>query len=217
MPRTGGAVASVRGCQAPGEGWLLGHRVSFWSGESVLGLNGVLFAHHLLKTTRMCWISRQEGCVLSRSVVSDSLQPLDCSPPGSSVHGILQARILEWAAISSSRGPSRPRDQTHVSCNSFIDRFFTTSGKSMWLICYFFLKIGQSVFPGQTCKMQVYILFKTWRLKWGHDLLISVLGLMSRRDVSLVIASPGHRSQMPRPPRPCKFFFFSQVVGHLSF
>ena len=33
----------------------------------------------------------------------------DCSPPGSSVHGILQARILEWAAMPSSRGSSRPR------------------------------------------------------------------------------------------------------------
>ena len=34
----------------------------------------------------------------------------DCSPPGASVHGILQARTLEWGAISSSRGSSRPRD-----------------------------------------------------------------------------------------------------------
>ena len=41
--------------------------------------------------------------------------PMDCSPPGSSVHGILQARILEWVAISFSRGSSRPRDQTQVS------------------------------------------------------------------------------------------------------
>ena len=41
--------------------------------------------------------------------------PMDCSPPGSSVHGILQARILEWAAISFSRGSSQPRDQTCVS------------------------------------------------------------------------------------------------------
>ena len=41
--------------------------------------------------------------------------PMDCSLPGSSVHGILQARILEWFAISSSRGSSRPRDQTQVS------------------------------------------------------------------------------------------------------
>ena len=36
--------------------------------------------------------------------------PVDCSPPGSSVHGILQARILEWVAISLSRGSSRPSD-----------------------------------------------------------------------------------------------------------
>ena len=42
--------------------------------------------------------------------------PMDCSPPGSSVHGILQARILEWVAMPSSRGSSQPRDRTHVSC-----------------------------------------------------------------------------------------------------
>ena len=42
--------------------------------------------------------------------------PNDCSPPGSSVHGLLQARILEWVAMSYSRGSSRPKDWTHVSC-----------------------------------------------------------------------------------------------------
>ena len=42
--------------------------------------------------------------------------PMCCSPPGFSVHGILQARILEKGTISSSRRSSRPRDQTHVSC-----------------------------------------------------------------------------------------------------
>jgi len=45
---------------------------------------------------------------------------MDCSPPGSSVHGILQARILVWVAMPSSRVSSRPRDQTHVSCGSCI-------------------------------------------------------------------------------------------------
>ena len=40
--------------------------------------------------------------------------PMDCSPPGSSVHGILQDRILEWAAIPFSRQSSRPRDRTQV-------------------------------------------------------------------------------------------------------
>ena len=49
--------------------------------------------------------------------------PLDCSPPGSTVHGISQAGVLEWAAISSYRGSSQPRDQTGVSCIS--SRFFT--------------------------------------------------------------------------------------------
>ena len=47
---------------------------------------------------------------------------MDCSPPGSSVCGILQLQILEWVAISSSRVSSPPRDQTHVSCVSCIGK-----------------------------------------------------------------------------------------------
>ena len=43
--------------------------------------------------------------------------PMDCSPPGSSVHGILQARILQWVAMPSSRGSFRPRDKTWVFCS----------------------------------------------------------------------------------------------------
>ena len=55
--------------------------------------------------------------------------PMDCGPPGSSVHGILQARILEWVAISFSRRSFQPRDQTWVSC--IAGGFFTSelSGK----------------------------------------------------------------------------------------
>ena len=49
--------------------------------------------------------------------------PVDCSPPGSSVHGILQARTLEWVPVPFSMGSSQPRDQTHVSC--IIGKFFT--------------------------------------------------------------------------------------------
>ena len=48
---------------------------------------------------------------------------MDCSPPGSSVHGISQARILTWVAVSFSRGSSRPRDGTCVSCISCIGRW----------------------------------------------------------------------------------------------
>ena len=49
--------------------------------------------------------------------------PMDCGLPGSSVHGILQARILEWIAIPFSRGSFWPRDRTRVSC--IAGRFFT--------------------------------------------------------------------------------------------
>ena len=42
--------------------------------------------------------------------------PMDSSLAGSSVHGILQTRILEWVVIPFSRGPSQPRDRTQVSC-----------------------------------------------------------------------------------------------------
>ena len=49
--------------------------------------------------------------------------PMDSSLPGSAVHGIFQARILEWTAISFSRGSSQPRDRTRVSC--IADRHFT--------------------------------------------------------------------------------------------
>ena len=50
--------------------------------------------------------------------------PMDCSLQGSSVHGLFQARVLEWVAMPSSRWSSQPRDQTWVSCNA--GRFFTT-------------------------------------------------------------------------------------------
>jgi len=50
---------------------------------------------------------------------------MDCSPPGSFVHGVLQVRILEWVVMPSSRGSSLPRDQTHGSCGSCTaGRFF---------------------------------------------------------------------------------------------
>ena len=63
--------------------------------------------------------------------------PMDCSPPGSSVHGILQARILEWLAICFSRESSRPRDRTQVSC--IADGFFTiwATREALLLVHYY--------------------------------------------------------------------------------
>ena len=50
--------------------------------------------------------------------------PIDCSPPGSTAHGILQARMLEWVAMSFSRGSFWPGDWTHISCVSCIAGWF---------------------------------------------------------------------------------------------
>ena len=64
----------------------------------------------------MCVRSAAQSCL----TLYDSM---DCSPPSSSIHGILQARILKSIALFSSRGSSQPRDQTHVSCSSCLSRW----------------------------------------------------------------------------------------------
>ena len=84
-------------------------------------------------------MSTQYVCLVVQSCLT-ICYPMDYSLPGSSVHGIFQARILERVDISFSRGSSWPRVQTWVSCSSCIaGRFFTAepSGKpkySMWLV-----------------------------------------------------------------------------------
>ena len=83
--------------------------------------------HCVLFTAKvLCMISTHEWylclCVLSQSCPT-FFKPMDCSPPDSSVHGIFQARLLEQVTISFSRGSSRPKDWTWVSC---IGRFYTT-------------------------------------------------------------------------------------------
>ena len=57
---------------------------------------------------------------------------MDCSPPGSSIHGIFQSRILEWVAISSSRGSSRPRDWTCVSCTGRWILYHWATGEALF-------------------------------------------------------------------------------------
>ena len=70
--------------------------------------------HYLFKSLTLCSVA-QSCPALSN--------PMDSSPPGSIVHGISWARILEWVAISSSRGYSWPRDWPQVSCISCIGRW----------------------------------------------------------------------------------------------
>ena len=75
--------------------------------------------------TRVTYIWNIYVCIWS-SMCAQSCptlyHPVNCSPPGSSVHGISQARILEWVTISSCRGSSWPRDRISIFCVSCIDR-----------------------------------------------------------------------------------------------
>ena len=71
----------------------------------------------------VCVCARARGRTVAQSCPI-LCNPTDWTPPGSSVHGIVQAWILEQAAISSSRVSSQPRNQTHISC--ITGRFFTT-------------------------------------------------------------------------------------------
>ena len=75
-------------------------------------ITNICGSFHFLKmfqNSNSITVKASESESVSHSVVSDSLQPMDCSPPGSSVHGILQARILEWVATSIFRESSQPR------------------------------------------------------------------------------------------------------------
>ena len=76
-------------------------------------------------------------CVVVAQSCPTLCNPMDCSSPGSSAHGILQVRILEWVVIPFSRGSSQPRDWTWVSC--IAGRFFTIlshQGSPFWSVLF---------------------------------------------------------------------------------
>ena len=76
--------------------------------------------------------------------MSDSLKPHGLYPTRSSVHGIFQARMLEWVAIPFSRESSRPRDPTPVSCNSCIARQILCACMCMYIYTHTFVNIYAS-------------------------------------------------------------------------
>ena len=84
---------------------------------------------HCLKT----WAYMCSICVHAKSLQScpTLCDPVECNPPGSSVHGILQARILEWVAMPFSRGSSQPRSPT-LQADSLP---FELPGKPKYLLC----------------------------------------------------------------------------------
>ena len=75
-----------------------------------------------LNSCALHWQTNSQPLDHQGSLCPTLCYPMGCSPPGSSFHGIFQARILEWIAISTSRGSSRPRDWSRVSSFSCIGR-----------------------------------------------------------------------------------------------
>ena len=92
--------------------------------------------------------------------------PIDCSLHGSFVHGILQARILEWVALPFSRGSSSPRDQTQISC--IAGRLFTIwATREAWFYTWECIRVSAafSVCPILTFPYSVYKSI----LYWAHE------------------------------------------------
>ena len=82
-------------------------------------------------------------------------KPMDCSPPNSSVHGVFQARILEWVAISSSRGSSRSRNWILISSISF-------TGRCILYYCATWEALNKMVYPNVTLKKKLFFDNITW-------------------------------------------------------
>ena len=86
--------------------------------KSCLTLCNPLFPYQVYSALSVSYLLSSESgncCLVAKSCLT-LCHPMDCSPPGYSIHGISQARILEWVAISFSKGSSWPRDWTFISC-----------------------------------------------------------------------------------------------------
>ena len=119
------------------------------SGVHILGfkiLHNRVQAQTPVPTGLMCPVlgSVAQSCLMLR-------RPLDCSLPGSSIHGICQARMLEWVAMSCSRQSSWPRDRTCISCVSCIGR---------WVL-YNYCHLGSPQISREFLKLLSYELFIT--------------------------------------------------------
>ena len=115
------------------------------SGSTLQASSGSLLCVALCPGTAPRWAPSFHLCLVAQScpILCDSV---DCSPPGSAVRGVSQARALEWVAISFSRGSSRLRDRTCVSCVG--SSFFTPAPQASPLpVCCLVLLRSAAVTP----------------------------------------------------------------------
>ena len=104
------------------------------------------------------FLHSREDQMLVYHVCLTFCDPMDWSPPDSSIHGILQARRLESVAIPSSRGPSQPRDWTQVSCTA--GRFFTVWAARESTLKNVFWPINSTNLYWVNCQVKCLGLFK---------------------------------------------------------
>ena len=108
-------------------------------------------------------------CIKSLSLVWLFCNPMDCSPPGS-VHGILQARILEWVAMPSSRRSSQPRDRTNecqifpLQANGLLSIWQIKMGIILFIICVPFWLVLEKMFL-LLARRKLFVIFNKSRLK----------------------------------------------------
>ena len=150
---------------------------------------------------------------------------MDCSPPGSSAHGVLHARILEWVALHSSRGSSWPRDQTHISYVSCIGKwvFYHWATREVHILSIITLSLSLVMFSW-LCQFPVtrvidhhklglkqhkFVLLQSWGLQVRsqfHGATVKVLaGMVPSRGcegkpISLSFLSPSVDTLWPLPP-----------------
>ena len=110
--------------------------------------------------------------------------PMDCSPPGSSICGILQARILEWVAIPFSRGSSQPRDRTLVSCT--VGGLFTVwvTKEGQWAVRSVWVgKKPKTIGPKHFSPQSSHFVDKTFWEEWAKGILPKVISTHLRKII----------------------------------
>ena len=131
---------------------------------------------------------------------------LDCSPPGSSLLGIFQARILEWFAISFSKGSSWPRDRTQVSC--IVGGFLTTepAGKPyfMRIISHLDLNAQEALIPQLKCLICIQNVWEKQQYKTDD----SVLNYSNKYFMNYFLFWSNHKDKLQEQYRD----FFSRTI-----
>ena len=144
-------------------------------------------------------ICKQRVCAQSRLTLCD---PMDCSPPGSSVHGIFLARILEWVAISSSRGSSWFRDQTLISY--IAGTFFPTE------------PLGKPFVSSDNSQMNLLLVkwdINKYAQNWSGHIIISICGGYRARQTNdsrsrNLLSFPSWHCDLPRLSKEQPFLFY---------